>query len=133
VLTKFGLAHCIQLFVKEICKTKQIKHYVEITPACNETTTNIQLVVMLVIQECLNNTIKHANASEIQVQCFVENKHLYISYQDNGIGIKKNDEPKDGIGILQITEMINVCRGICNIESKVGEGFQLNAEIPLDT
>lgn len=133
VLTKFGLAHCIQLFVKEISKAKHIKHYVEITPACNNTTTNIQLVVMLVIQECLNNTIKHANASEIQVQCFVENKHLYISYQDNGVGIKKNDESKDGIGILQITEMINVCRGICNIESKAGEGFQLNAEIPLDT
>jgi signal transduction histidine kinase len=132
VLTKFGLAHCIQLFVKEICKTKQIKHYVEITPACNETTTNIQLVVMLVIQECLNNTIKHANATQIQVQCFVENKHLYISYQDNGIGIQSNNESQDGIGILQITEMINVCRGNCNIESRIGEGFQLNAEIPLD-
>jgi two-component system NarL family sensor kinase len=89
--------------------------------------------VMLVIQECLNNTIKHANASEIQVQCFVENKHLYITYQDNGIGIKNNEDTKDGIGILQIKEMINVCRGICNIESKAGEGFQLNAEIPLDT
>jgi two-component system sensor histidine kinase ComP len=87
---------------------------------------------MLVIQECLNNTIKHANATEIQVQCFVENKHLYISYQDNGVGIKSNNESQDGIGILQITEMINVCRGTCNIESRPGEGFQLNAEIPLD-
>jgi signal transduction histidine kinase len=132
VLRKFGLAHCIQLFVKEISKAKQIKQHVDITPSCNETTTNIQLVVMLVIQECLNNTIKHANATEIQVQCFVENKHLYISYQDNGVGIKSNKESQDGIGILQITEMINVCRGICNIESKAGEGFQLNAEIPLD-
>ena len=131
VLRKFGLAHCIQLFVKEISKAKQIKHYVEITPSCNDTTTNIQLVVMLVIQECLNNTIKHANATEVQVQCFVENKHLYISYQDNGIGIKSNNESQDGIGILQITEMINVCRGNCNIESRPGEGFQLNAEIPL--
>jgi signal transduction histidine kinase len=132
VLRKFGLAHCIQLFVKEICKTKQIKNYVEITPACNQTTTNIQLVVMLIIQECLNNTTKHAQATEIQVQCFVENKHLYITYQDNGIGMKSNEEMKDGIGILQIKEMINVCRGICNIESNPGEGFQLNAEIPLD-
>ena len=132
VLRKFGLAHCIQLFVKEICKTKQIKNYVEIAPACNETTTNIQLVVMLIIQECLNNTTKHAQATEIQVQCFVENKHLYISYQDNGVGMKSNEETEDGIGILQIKEMINVCRGLCNIESNPGEGFQLNAEIPLD-
>jgi signal transduction histidine kinase len=132
VLRKFGLAHCIQLFVKEICKTKQIKNYVDIAPACNETTTNIQLVVMLIIQECLNNTTKHAQATEIQVQCFVENKHLYISYQDNGIGMNSNEETKDGIGILQIKEMINVCRGLCNIESNPGEGFLLNAEIPLD-
>ena len=131
VLRKFGLAHCIQLFVKEICKTKQIKHYVEITGACNETSTNIQLVVMLVIQECLNNTIKHAQASEIQVQCFVENQHLYISYQDNGVGIESK-ESKDGIGLMQITEMINVCRGQSSIQSLPGEGFQLEAEIPLD-
>jgi signal transduction histidine kinase len=131
VLRKFGLAHCIQLFVKEICKTKQINHYVEITAGCNETSTNIQLVVMLVIQECLNNTIKHAQASEIQVQCFVENQHLYISYQDNGVGIESK-ESKDGIGLMQITEMINVCRGQSSIQSLPGEGFQLEAEIPLD-
>lgn len=130
VLRKFGLAHCIQLFVKEICKTKQIKYYVEIAPACNNTTTNIQLVVMLVIQECLNNTIKHAQASEIQVQAFIENQHLYISYQDNGIGME-NPATIDGIGLMQITEMISVCRGHCNIQSHTGEGFQLEAEIPL--
>jgi sensor histidine kinase regulating citrate/malate metabolism len=46
--------------------------------------------------------------------------------------MKSNEEMKDGIGILQIKEMINVCRGLCNIESNPGEGFQLNAEIPLD-
>ncbi len=130
VLQKFGLAHCIKLFTNEICKTKQIQHYVEISENCNETTTNIQLVVMLVIQECLNNTIKHANASEIQVQCFIENQHLYISYEDNGIGMN-NNKSFDGIGLLQISEMINVCRGTCHIHSEHGEGFQLNAEIPL--
>ncbi len=86
---------------------------------------------MLVIQECLNNTIKHAQASEIQVQCFVENQHLYISYQDNGVGIE-TQESKDGIGLMQITEMINVCRGQSSIQSLPGEGFQLEAEIPLD-
>ncbi len=130
VLQKFGLAHCIKLFTNEICKTKQIKQYIEISENCNDTTTNIQLVVMLVIQECLNNTIKHANASEIQVQCFIENQHFYITYEDNGIGIDNNNS-LNGIGLLQITEMINVCRGACHIHSEYGEGFQLNAEIPL--
>ncbi len=132
VLRKFGLAHCIHLFVKETSKSQQIKHHVEITPQCNDIATNIQLVVLLIVQECLNNTIKHAHASEIQLQCFIENDYLYITYQDNGIGINNNDEKNNGIGILQITEMIHVCRGVCHIEGKTGEGFQLHAEIPIE-
>ena len=132
VLRKFGLAHCVHLFVKEISKSQQIKHHVEVTPQCNDIPTNIQLVVLLIIQECLNNTIKHAQASEIQLQCFVENSYMYITYQDNGVGLKNNHEKTDGIGILQITEMIHVCNGLCHIEGKAGEGFQLNAEIPIE-
>ncbi len=132
ILRKFGLAHCAQIFIREICKTKQLQFYLEITPACDEIPMNIQLVVLLTIQECVNNTIKHAQANEIQIQLFIENKHLYISYQDDGIGIQEKTNEPAGIGLIQIQEMIDICGGQWKIESSAHEGFILNAEIPIE-
>jgi signal transduction histidine kinase len=131
ILKKFGLAHCLNLFIVEVTKSKNIQPYLEISSACESAPLNKQLVVLLIIQECVNNTIKHAKASEIQVQCFVANHNLYISYSDNGIGTDLEEDKYHGIGLVQIKEMIGVCKGEISIQSNSSIGFQLEANIPI--
>ncbi len=131
ILKKFGLAHCLNLFIVEITKSKNIHPYIEISSACESALLNKQLIVLLIIQECVNNTIKHAKASEIQVQCFVANHNLYISYSDNGIGTDLSEDKYHGIGLIQIKEMIAVCKGEISIQSNTNKGFQLEANIPI--
>jgi signal transduction histidine kinase len=131
ILKKFGLSHCIQLFVHEVAKIKEIKCYIEISPECNQLPLSSQLIVMLVIQECVNNTIKHANASEIQIQVFIENEYLFMSYSDDGIGVNLDSLNSSGLGLVQMEEMISLSKGQIKYFSSPGKGFQVESNIPL--
>jgi signal transduction histidine kinase len=88
---------------------------------------------MLVIQECVNNTIKHANATEIQIQVFIENNNLFVSYSDDGKGVNLEKLDTLGIGLIQIQEMISLSKGQIQCFSSPGKGFQLESNIPLTT
>jgi signal transduction histidine kinase len=130
ILEKFGLVHCISLFTKEVTQSKKIDSYIEISESCNELPMNLQLTLLLTIQECVNNTIQHAQARSIEVQCFIENQTLYLLYSDDGIGIHPNASPK-GLGHLQMKEMIEIHNGTFHIESAIEGGIQIEAQIPL--
>jgi two-component system, sensor histidine kinase LadS len=132
VLKKFGLAHCIHLFLQDVKKSKKINYNSEISDACDNITVNTQLIVMLIIQECVNNTVKHAKASQIEVQCFIENNHVFISYSDNGEGFDENNRDVSGLGLMQIQEMIITSYGELNYSSSLGNGFRLEANLPLN-
>jgi signal transduction histidine kinase len=131
ILKKFGLSHSLKLFVHEVAKIKEINCYIEINSECDQLPLSSQLIVMLVIQECVNNTIKHANANEIQIQVFIENNNLFVSYSDDGKGVNLEKLDTLGIGLIQIQEMISLSKGQIKYFSSPGKGFQLESNIPL--
>jgi signal transduction histidine kinase len=130
ILKKFGLSHCIQLFVHDVSKSKNIACYTEISKECDAIPLSTQLIVMLTIQECVNNTIKHAGAHQIQIQCFVDNGFLFISYSDDGKGFDTEQIQNLGLGLMQVQEMITVSKGQVHFQSSPGQGFQLEANLP---
>lgn len=93
-----------------------------------------ELFVFRIIQELVNNTIKHAEASEISLNLYAENNTLKIEYRDNGKGISKElfeaGQLATGLGLLNINKRINLMNGIVIIHSDVGEGFYLQLTIP---
>lgn len=133
ILKKFGLSHCIQLFLQDVSKSKKIECFAEINESCDRISVNTQLIVMLIIQECVNNTIKHAQANKIEIQCFTENKHIFISYADDGLGFNPEQHQITGLGLMQIQEMIATSQGELHYQSKLSRGFQLEANIPLNS
>jgi signal transduction histidine kinase len=132
-LKKFGLSHCIQLLLHDVSKSKNINCFADINESCNEISLNAQLIVMLIIQECVNNTIKHAQASKMEIQCFTENDHILISYADNGVGFDPENYQISGLGLMQIHEMITISQGEIHYHSKIGRGFQLEANFPINS
>lgn len=133
ILKKFGLSHCIQLFLQDVSKSKKTECFAEISESCDRISVNTQLIAMLIIQECVNNTIKHAQANKIEIQCFTENKHIFISYSDDGLGFNPEQHQITGLGLMQIQEMIATSQGELHYQSKLSGGFQLEANIPLNS
>jgi signal transduction histidine kinase len=93
----------------------------EIETLPKETKTQIYRI----IQECVNNTIKHAEASALKISVYKQDDHHILVYKDNGKGMKDAPKSDSGIGILTIKERGNKLNGKVSFVSNVN-GFRLN-------
>src|SRR5690606_879506 len=62
-----------------------------------------ELCIYRVIQELVNNILKHSGASNVVVQLFKNSGHLMAIVEDNGQGLKRGISPSDGIGMRNMS------------------------------
>lgn len=89
-----------------------------------------KLSVFRIVQEMMNNIIKHAKATEVKLQLKREKEHIYLSLSDNGIGFRVEQQRK-GIGIYNIISRSEVYNGDVNIESAPGKGTAITITFPI--
>lgn len=96
--------------------------------------TNIILVTIYrIVQECLNNIVKHADATKVRISCKCRDNICYISICDNGKGFKKSvDYGKNHFGIYYMKERIKLLRGKIHFDSVPEKGTSILISIPLD-
>lgn len=93
---------------------------------------NKKISLYRILQELLNNVIKHANASECIINFKTENNVLNISIADNGKGIDlKKDKATWGIGLTNIESRIKYFKGNFNIDSEVNKGTVVNITVAI--
>lgn len=97
--------------------------------------TNIVLVTIYrIVQECLNNIVKHADATKISLKCKKKNNVCYITISDNGNGFdKENCNKEKHFGILYIKERIKLLGGKIKLDSVPEQGTVISISIPLST
>jgi signal transduction histidine kinase len=84
-----------------------------------------------VIQEAVNNVIKHSKASQLDISIINEPEGLRVTIEDNGIGFNKSDlTTKNGIGMKNIKARIEFLKGTLDIDSKPGKGTLIAFFIP---
>ncbi|MEM6719755.1 MAG: histidine kinase [Bacteroidota bacterium] len=92
-----------------------------------------ELNMYRILQELVNNTLKHANASEISILFTNELSDFVIVYQDNGVGFDEAIlQQKKGIGLKNIESRLSVLSGSFRYE-KVSKGIKLTIKIPLQS
>lgn len=96
----------------------------------NEMNENIQIETFKIIQELLTNTIKHAKASQIEIQLNLILNDLNLLFEDNGIGFNAKNYNK-GIGFINLETRIQKLNGTFSIDSKPKRGTIINIEIPI--
>ena len=74
-----------------------------------------------IVQEILNNAIKHAKASEIFIQLNKEGDNLVIHIEDDGIGFNPKQKFKS-MGLENIKSRVNYLKGTIDIDSRMNEG-----------
>lgn len=91
---------------------------------------DLEIKIYYVVSELINNIIKHSEANEAFVYFEIIQNNLNIQIKDNGIGIKKQDKKKGGLGLQQTATRIHGLNG--NIDIKNFNGMEINIQIPLD-
>jgi signal transduction histidine kinase len=82
---------------------------------------NLALSIFRIVQEILNNAIKHAEASEIFVQLNKDEEALVIHIEDDGKGFDPNKKYKS-MGLENIRSRVNYLKGSLEIDSRKGIG-----------
>lgn len=121
--------------VEALLKSINNNHQFEITleyDALNQENLSNELKLNLyrILQEQLQNIIKHAAATMIDVRFYVNDNRIQMKIYDNGKGFDEAQNT-EGIGLQNIKARTDAFSGICTLTSSHGNGCELVIEIPL--
>lgn len=132
-LIKFGLDTALKDYCNSISKTNVLQiNYSSFMMDNFKVDASVSVIVYRVIQELINNAIKHANASQLIVQLSKDENLLNVTVEDNGKGFDTTDiQNFKGAGWTNIHNRINYLKGKIDVQSSATEGTSINIEIPL--
>jgi tetratricopeptide (TPR) repeat protein len=89
----------------------------------------IEISAFRIIQELVNNALKHSEASQIVVQIMQEAERLSVSVQDNGKGFDpKIIDTNKSVGLSSIKSRVFTHNGIIDINTEIGKGTEIQVE-----
>jgi len=98
-------------------------------PAINK---SLEISIFRIIQEFINNSIKHSHATEVKIDLKVNANYVIINLTDNGVGFNINDmEIFNGHGLKNIKTRIESFNGDVNINSIIDKGTEFDIAIPI--
>jgi signal transduction histidine kinase len=132
VLVKYGLKEAINDFCSEFDASANKKLKFRFYGIPQRIDQNKEIGVYRIMQELVNNAIKHAEAGNILVQLVQETYRLSLTVQDNGKGfnVKIIDECKS-VGLNSIKTRVKSLNGILDINSTPGKGTEIEVEFNL--
>ncbi|MDP4265008.1 MAG: PAS domain-containing protein [Bacteroidota bacterium] len=96
----------------------------------NELDEKLQLAIYRIVQEQMNNILKHARATRAAISLSRQDNKLILLISDNGEGCDMLKE-NNGVGVINIRSRTELYGGKVTIVSKPGEGYELKIVLPL--
>jgi two-component system, NarL family, sensor kinase len=129
-LIKSGLASAIREFISNL-DSQNLKINLEVNNLNTPLEPTVEKVLYRVIQEAVNNVIKHAKASELNININKTENEILTTIKDNGRGFDTQNADYEGIGLKNIKDRIAFLKGSILISSEIGKGTQTSIKIPI--
>ena len=132
-LENFGLAEAIKILIKRLEASGLSTNFIiNFTPEVLNSYQ--QLILYRIVQEVLNNVVKHAAATHLTLYLNEDNQMLSLYIEDNGKGFddqKANEIKSFGMGIGTIKARSGLLGARFQITSATGQGTRIEITIPL--
>jgi two-component system NarL family sensor kinase len=126
VFEKFGLHAAVEELVLEFSTAKNVQINYENELEFSALEVNKQLHIFRILQELLNNSMRHGKATSISITFVSKNHQNTCVYTDNGVGFNTNlGNQKRGIGMQNIESRVNFLGGNINVQSEINKGVQI--------
>lgn len=130
-LLKKSLADAIRNFIHKIEKDK-LKVHLYMEGFEEKLDQNLESVLYRIVQECVNNVIKHADASSLDISILKDAHEINLTIEDNGKGFLVDKISSfDGMGLKNITSRVLYLKGTVDFDSEPGKGTLVAINIPL--
>jgi signal transduction histidine kinase len=125
----FGLEATLQSDIAKIKKHKGLQINFETFGIDTIQHKEIELHVYRIVLELLNNVIKHAQASQVNIQLMKHDATISLIVEDNGIGFNPEKTILSGIGIISVKSRVEALSGKMQIDSTKQKGTSITIEI----
>ena len=133
-LDNFGIVAAIEIEAKEFERRTGIACVIETVDEGVEASPNITITLFRIFQEALNNIIKHAQASKVNVSIYNRQNGVELAVRDNGRGLSEPDRLKPrSFGLRGIKERVARFTGEVVITGKPGQGTTISVKLPHTT
>ena len=134
IISTYGLVKSIDSFKNRINATDKVTVSFTNKDIPSNLQKSIKLTLFRIVTELINNTIKHAEATNINIDLFTNMDVLHLNYKDDGIGFDLNEAIENGSSGIGLTNIINRIRSMSgnfyfNNEIKKGIDMQFSIKI----
>lgn len=133
-ISRFGLSKTLYGIFMRINEVMDINATAEIDDIDNLLTDEAQINVYRIVQECVNNIIKHSQATEALLAIKRGEREITLLIEDNGRGFVPKDagtvhNQAGGFGLINIVERVRMLKGTYEINSDIGSGTSLRIKL----
>lgn len=130
VLLQHGLDEALRRYCNNVNNSKVLQIQYDSWGSIDRFNDSFELSVYRIVQELINNIIKHSKATQAIVQLSQQEDMLSISIEDNGVGFS-NDGGKDGMGLRSLQSRIRAMNGKIEMESSQQSGVSAYLEFEI--
>ena len=133
LLDRLGLTKAVNAMLKKVAGVIEIDSRIDNID--NVFSENDEISIYRIVQESLNNVIKHSNASDAAIRIERTDKIVSIVISDNGRGFNAEalSAERLGFGLTGLSERAHLLKGVLAIESRPGNGTLIKLSIPIKT
>jgi PAS domain S-box-containing protein len=131
-LEYLGLATAVKSFCHELSEQRNVRIEFKHSNLPVEIPKEISLCLFRVLQEALQNAVKHSAEQNVRVELHGTPDGIHLRVSDSGIGFNWQDAIKRrGIGLISMRERLRLVNGELSIQSTPGRGTVVLARVPL--
>jgi len=129
MLVKFGLDEAVKEYCNIINSTKLVTVKYQALGMETRLEKSTEIIIFRIVQELLNNVMKHAAATNAFVQLIRQGDRLNLILEDDGKGFDTTlASNHEGAGLLNIRSRVDYLKGRLDIHSEPGKGTLVNIE-----
>lgn len=133
-LEYLGLTAAARSFCKELSEQQKVKIDFNHSGLPPNLSKEVSLCLFRVLQEALQNAIKHSGARHFKVELFAAAEEVQLTVSDAGVGFDLLEAVnRGGVGLTSMQQRIQWLRGVFSINSVPGCGTTVAARVPLKT
>ncbi len=131
LLEKLGFVKAIEEFVRLMNINSEINTLFDLNGEYESVGKKNEIAIYRIMQEVVNNALKHSKASNIIINMSQDNSLLHISIKDDGIGFNTEDKKDDtGLGLKNIEHRVFLLNGNIELKSESNNGTYYRFKIP---
>lgn len=135
ILDDLGWIPAIRFLAEGVSKRSSLPIHIE-TTVSGRLSSAVETTLYRVVQEALNNAVKHANAMTVWIRAWQNKGVLFCSIRDDGAGFDlrclQRASGRKGLGLVAMQERVSAIGGTLQIESNPGHGTEVRLQLSLE-